>query len=53
MFEQGLRSCLKKGLTGVEVSWLLEDNEPILRIARLWGGEVYKTYRMYERSLKV
>jgi hypothetical protein len=52
MFEQGLRSCLKKGLTGVEVSWLLEDNEPILRIARLWGGEVYKTYRMYERSLR-
>ena len=51
MFEQGLSSCLKKGLTGVEVSWLLEDNEPIIRTARFWGGHLYKTYRMYEKAL--
>jgi hypothetical protein len=51
MFEQGLRAALKRGLTGCEVSWMLEDNELILRSVRLWGGRPYKTYRMYDRSL--
>ena len=52
MFEQGLRACLRKCLTGVEVSWMLEDNELVLRSVRLWGGRHYKTYRMYEKSLR-
>jgi hypothetical protein len=51
MFESGLRASLKRGLTGVEVSWLLEDNDLIIRAVRLWGGRLYKTYRMYERAI--
>jgi hypothetical protein len=51
MFEEGLKACLKRGLTGCEVSWMLEDNEAILRSMRLWGGKQYKTYRMYDRAL--
>ncbi len=52
MFEEGLRAALKRGLTGCEVSWMLEDNDLVLRSVRLWGGKHYKTYRMYDRPLE-
>lgn len=51
IFESGLRASLKRGLTGVEVSWLLEDNDMIIRALKLWGGRPYKTYRIYERAV--
>jgi len=51
MFEEGLRAALKRGFTGCEVSWMLEDNELVLRSVRLWGGRPYKTYRMYDKKL--
>jgi hypothetical protein len=51
MFEEGLRAALKRGLTGCEVSWMLEDNDLVLRSVRLWGGKPYKTYRMYDKTI--
>jgi GNAT superfamily N-acetyltransferase len=51
LFEQSLRAALSRGYTGCEVSWLLEDNELMIRGMRVWGGRLYKTYRMYEKSL--
>lgn len=51
MFESGLRAALERGLTGVEVSWLLEDNDVIINTVKMWGGRLYKTYRMYDRAL--
>jgi hypothetical protein len=51
MFEHGLRASLKRGYTGCEVSWLLEENDLVIRSVRLWGGKLYKTYRMYEKEL--
>jgi hypothetical protein len=51
IFESGLRASLKRGLTGVEVSWLLEDNDLIIRAVKMWGGRLYKTYRIYERGV--
>jgi GNAT superfamily N-acetyltransferase len=51
MFETGLRNALRRGLTGVEISWLLEDNDLVLRAADLWGGRVYKRYRIYDRPV--
>jgi hypothetical protein len=51
MFEHGLRAALARGLTGCEVSWMLEDNELVLRSLKLWGGKRYKTYRMYDKEL--
>lgn len=35
-----------------ELSWTLEDNGPVNAGIRLMGGKVYKTYRVYERSLE-
>ena len=51
MFGAGLRAALKRGFTGVEVSWLLEDNELVIRSVKIWGGRLYKTYRIYEREI--
>jgi hypothetical protein len=51
MFEWGLRAALERGLTGVEVSWLLEDNDVIINTVKMWGGRLYKTYRMYDRPI--
>jgi ribosomal protein S18 acetylase RimI-like enzyme len=52
MFEEGLKAALKRGLTGCEVSWMLEDNALVLRSVKLWGGRLYKTYRMYDKKIE-
>jgi hypothetical protein len=39
------------GLEGGELSWTLEDNAPVNTGIKLMGGKVYKTYRIYEKSL--
>jgi hypothetical protein len=51
MFQKGLKSALERRYTGCEISWLLEDNDLVIRTARLWGGKLYKTYRMYDRPI--
>jgi hypothetical protein len=51
MMADSLRFLLQKGFTGAEVSWLLEDNELVIGAVRLWGGRLYKTYRIYEKAL--
>jgi hypothetical protein len=51
MMADSLRYLLKKGYTGAEVSWLLEDNELVIGAVKLWGGKLYKTYRIYEKNL--
>src|SRR5262249_31845381 len=35
----------------VEFSWVLEDNRDINQAAELGGARLYKTYRIYEKSL--
>jgi hypothetical protein len=51
MMADSLRFLLQKGYTGAEVSWLLDDNELVIGAVRLWGGKLYKTYRIYEKSI--
>ena len=51
MMADSLRFLLKLGYTGAEVSWLLEDNELVIGAVRLWGGKLYKTYRIYEKPI--
>ncbi|MEX2649376.1 MAG: dATP pyrophosphohydrolase [Alphaproteobacteria bacterium] len=45
------RAALAKGYARAELSWILEDNMPMRRIIEAVGGRVYKTYRVYEKSL--
>ncbi|MFY9552872.1 MAG: N-acetyltransferase [Thermoanaerobaculia bacterium] len=51
MMADSLRFLLKLGYTGAEVSWLLEDNDLVIGAVKLWGGRLYKTYRIYEKKL--
>lgn len=44
-------ALLKRGVTSVELSWILEGNDGIRSIIELIGGKVYKRYRMYEKQL--
>ncbi|MDD3179354.1 MAG: hypothetical protein PHQ04_03280 [Opitutaceae bacterium] len=35
----------------LELSWILEDNRPTLRLAELFGGVIEKRYRLYQKEL--
>ena len=39
------------GVTHSELSWILETNTAMLTMLTDMGGEIYKTYRIYERTL--
>ncbi len=51
LFAEGLRAGLTLGYRWAEYSWILEDNELTKRAVRLMDGELYKTYRVYEKAL--
>ena len=40
-----------RGVVHSELSWILESNESMLNMLLDLGGEIYKTYRIYERPL--
>jgi hypothetical protein len=39
------------GITGGEMGWILETNEPMNRAMEGMGGRIVKRYRLYERAL--
>ncbi len=39
------------GYARYELSWVLEDNLPMRRICDVGGAKIYKTYRLYQKSL--
>ena len=45
-----IRECGRLKFGGAECSWILEDNVLMRRSIEALGGEVYKTYRIYEFS---
>lgn len=45
------RESAALGMHRIEMSWVLEDNHPMRRIAEAVGGHAYKTYRVYGKSL--
>jgi GNAT superfamily N-acetyltransferase len=51
MLFEGLKVGFDIGLTEAEASWILEDNTMMCRLMEVYGGRVYKTYRLYERDL--
>jgi GNAT superfamily N-acetyltransferase len=50
MYFHTLECAMRKGYRSVEMSWLLESNEMVLRSAEMLGGSRYKTYRVYEKA---
>ena len=45
------REATARGMERVEVSWILEENTPMRRLAKKMGTRHYKTYRMFQKSL--
>ncbi|HYG88932.1 MAG TPA: dATP pyrophosphohydrolase [Azospirillum sp.] len=45
------REAVALGIRRMEMSWVLEDNLPMRRIAEAVGGRPYKTYRIYGKTL--
>ena len=45
------REAMARGITTIEMSWVLENNGPMRHLAESVGGRPYKTYRVYERAL--
>jgi hypothetical protein len=45
------RSAVKRGYEWGEMSWQLEDNEPVIRFNLSIGGRIYKKYRIYETRI--
>ncbi len=41
----------KKGIKIAEMSWILDNNDKMNKPIIAMGGQVYKTYRIYEKSL--
>jgi len=44
-------ALLKKKFRELELSWILEDNQPTIRLVELFGGVVEKRYRVYRKVL--
>ena len=42
---------LKRGYKRAEGSWILEDNEPMMKTLLRLGGDIYKRYHLYEGSV--
>ncbi len=51
LYYECYKGAKRLGYTRGETSWVLEDNDPAIRPLRLFGSEVYKTYRVYSRQL--
>jgi GNAT superfamily N-acetyltransferase len=51
LYYETAMAALPKGYKNAEMSWILETNEPMNRACQFLGGEVYKTYRIYEKPL--
>lgn len=47
VFENGLAMGYRTG----ELSWVLENNTPMVKLAEAVGARVYKTYRVYEAKV--
>jgi GNAT superfamily N-acetyltransferase len=51
LYSEFEKNVKKKGYKWGETSWQLEDNEAINRFVKSIGGEVYKKYRIFEKSI--
>lgn len=45
------RDLMARGVTRGELSWVLEDNQPVRRVIETMGGRLGKRYRVYEKAL--
>lgn len=51
LFAETLRRARQLGYRRCEASWVLEDNEPVHRLASLFQGRIHRRFRIYQRDL--
>lgn len=51
MYYETFRISTEKGYDSAEMSWVLENNDPMNKALKMMGAHQYKTYRLYERPL--
>ena len=51
LYYESFRRGVEAGYRSCEFSWTLETNDLINRSMRLFGAEVYKRYRIYEKAI--
>lgn len=51
LHQKAIVNGLENGVMASELSWILETNTTMIRVAERIGGRLDKTYRMYSRSL--
>lgn len=51
LFEEVHKRIIKTAIKRIEFSWILEDNEPTKRMVEVFGGRLYKRYRIYQKDL--
>ena len=50
-FAKNIKRARELGIVGGEASWVLENNEPMVKAAENLNGIRYKTYRLYKISV--
>ena len=50
-YQETCRAAVQKGFEWAEMSWILEDNYNVRRGIEMMGGEIYRTYRFYEKAI--
>jgi GNAT superfamily N-acetyltransferase len=48
MIAAALRAALRRRFEACEISWVLEDNVRMRRLAEVFGATLYKTYALYD-----
>lgn len=51
LYREGWKPIKRGNYERVEFSWILEDNIPVQRTIEIFGGRIYKKYRIYEKML--
>ncbi|MGM0588230.1 MAG: N-acetyltransferase family protein [Bacteroidota bacterium] len=51
LHKEAISNGLENGFVSAELSWILETNTEMIRVAERIGGHVEKTYRMYRADL--
>ncbi len=46
-----IETCHRKGISNAEISWVLEDNIPMVQTAVNLDAELYKIYRIYDKYI--
>jgi hypothetical protein len=51
LYREAFTAATKLGYRDVEISWLLEDNEAMIRVIELMDCRLYRKFRVYEAEL--